>query len=104
MVDLGLPDFVNRLIPIVEASFQTPVSNTLSSGTVTTGTVNPGIIYAGNTFQVAVEAVIPINRQSGTSVGIIGQLHFFLDDIFPNSLGRPIFANTINTGRPTLGR
>jgi len=104
VVDLGLPDFVNRLIPIVEASFQTPVSNTLSSGTVTTGTVNPGIIYAGNTFQVAVEAVIPINRQSGTSVGIIGQLHFFLDDIFPNSLGRPIFANTINTGRPTLGR
>src|SRR6476646_11810834 len=104
VVDLGLPDFINRLIPIVEASFQTPVSNTLSSGTVTTGTVNPGIIYAGNTFQVAIEAVIPINRQSGTSVGIIGQLHFFLDDIFPNSLGRPIFANNINTGRPMFGR
>jgi hypothetical protein len=104
VVDLGLPDFINRLIPIVEASFQTPVSNTATSGTVTTGTVNPGVIYAGDKFQVAVEAVIPINRQSGASVGIIGQLHFFLDDIFPNSLGRPIFANSINTGRPTLGR
>jgi len=104
VIDLGLPDFVNRLIPIVEASFQTPISNTAISGTATTGTVNPGVIYAGDKFQVAVEAVIPINRQSGTSVGIIGQLHFFLDDIFPNSLGRPIFANNINTGRPTLGR
>jgi hypothetical protein len=104
VVDLGLPDFVNRLIPIVEASLQTPVSNTATSGTVTTGTINPGIIYAGNTFQVAIEAMIPVNRQSGTSVGVIGQLHFFLDDIFPNTLGRPIFANNINTGRPAFGR
>ena len=104
VVDLGLPDFINRLIPIVEASFQTPVSNTATSGTVTTGTINPGIIYTGKTYQVAVEAMIPVNRQSGTSVGIIGQLHFYLDDIFPNTLGRPIFANTINTGRPMFGR
>ena len=41
VVDLGLPDFVNCLIPIVEASMQTPVSNTATSGTVTTGTINP---------------------------------------------------------------
>ena len=104
VVDLGLPDFVNRLIPIVEASLQTPMSNTLTSGTVTTGTINPGIIYLGNTFQVAIEAVIPVNRQSGTSVGVIGQLHFYLDDIFPNTLGRPIFASSINSGRPLFGR
>jgi hypothetical protein len=104
VVDLGLPDFVNRLIPIVEASFQTPVSNTATSGTVTTGTINPGIIYVGNKYQVAIEALIPINRQSGTNVGVIAQLHFYLDDIFPNSLGRPIFANNITGGRPALGR
>jgi hypothetical protein len=59
VVDLGLPDFINRLIPIVEASFQTPVSNTATSGTVTTGTINPGIIYTGKTYQVAVEADDP---------------------------------------------
>ena len=79
VVDLGLPDFINRLIPIVEASFQTPVSNTATSGTVTTGTINPGIIFVGKTYQVAIEAVIPVNRQSGSSVGIIGQLHFYLE-------------------------
>ena len=104
VVDLGLPDFINRLIPIVEFSMQTPVSNTLTSGTVTTGTISPGFIYVGNTFQIAVEALIPVNRQSGTNVGIIGQLHFFLDDIFPTTLGRPMFANSINTGRPMLGQ
>jgi hypothetical protein len=32
VADLGLPDFFNRLIPIVEASLQTPIANTLTSG------------------------------------------------------------------------
>ena len=95
VADIGLPDFVNRLIPIVEASMQTPVSNTLTSGTVTTGTINPGVLWVGQSMQVGVEAVIPVNRQSGTSVGVIGQLHFFLDDIFPRTIGRPLFTSGI---------
>jgi len=99
VVDLGLPDFFNRLIPLVEMSLQTPLSNTFTSGTVTTGTVNPGVIWVGDSYQVAVEAMIPVNRQSGTGVGVIAQLHFFLDDIFPNSIGRPIFSNAIASGR-----
>jgi len=99
VVDLGLPDFFNRLIPIVETSLQTPVANTATSGTVTTGTVSPGFLWVGNTYQIGVEALIPINRQSGTSVGAIAQLHFFLDDIFPNSIGRPLFSNSIVSGR-----
>src|ERR1700730_862794 len=90
IIDLGLPDFFNRLIPLVEVALQTPVANTLTSGTVTTGTINPGVVWAGNKFQVAAEAIIPINRQSGTGVGGMMQLHFYLDDIFPQSIGRPI--------------
>jgi hypothetical protein len=103
VVDLGLPDFFNRLIPIVEASLQTPVSNTFTSGTLTTGTISPGLLYVGNTYQLGIEAMIPVNRQSGTGVGVIAQLHLFLDDIFPNSIGKPIFGNGINTGRPKFG-
>jgi hypothetical protein len=95
VVDLGLPDFFNHLIPLVEATLQTPVSNTFTSGTVTTGTIQPGIIWVGNTFQVAVEALIPVNRQSGTNVGVIAQLHFFLDDIDPRGIGKPIFGNAV---------
>jgi hypothetical protein len=103
VVDLGLPDVVNRLIPLVEVSLQTPVSNTASSGTVTTGTVNPGLIYVGDTYQLALEAMIPVNRDSGTGVGVIGQAHLFFDDILPNSIGRPIFGNNFASGRPMLG-
>ena len=102
--DFGLPDFINRLIPIVEVSLQTPVQNTLTSGTQTTGTINPGVIWVGKNFQVGVEAIIPINRASGDGVGIMGQLHFYLDDIFPTTLGRPLLANSSNAGRPTFGR
>ncbi|HEX5506912.1 MAG TPA: hypothetical protein VFX37_00240 [Pseudolabrys sp.] len=102
--DLGLPDFFNHLIPIVEFSMQTPAGHTIDSGTLTTGTINPGVIWVGDKYQIGVEAVIPVNRESGKNVGVIGQLHFYLDDIFPNSIGRPLLASSAPAGRPTLGR
>jgi len=97
--DLGLPDFMNKLIPIVEAQFVSPVANTSDSGSKTTGTINPGLIYVEKTYQVAIEAIVPINRDSGANVGVMGQLHFYLDDLFLNTIGRPIFASGINTAR-----
>ena len=95
VIDLGLPDFVDHLIPLVEANLQTPVANTFTSGTRTTGTINPGLIWVGKTFQFGVEALIPINRQSGTNLGVIAQLHFYLDDIDPRGIGKPIFGNAV---------
>jgi len=103
VVDLGLPDFFNHLIPLVELNLQTPLSNTFSSGTVTTGTINPGVIWIGQYYQIGIEAMIPVNRQSGTSVGALAQLHLFLDDIFPDSIGKPLLGNSINAGRPKFG-
>jgi hypothetical protein len=100
VIDLGLPDFINHLIPIVEATLQTPVANTLTSGTLTTGTINPGFIWVGNTFQIGVEALIPINRQSGTNVGVIAQLHLYLDDIDPRGIGKPIFGGPVQPASP----
>lgn len=100
VVDLGLPDFINHLIPLVEATLQTPVANTLTSGTMTTGTINPGVIWVGNKFQIAAEALIPINRQSGTNVGFIAQLHLYLDDIDPHGIGKPIFGGSVQPASP----
>jgi hypothetical protein len=100
VVDLGLPDFINHLIPLVEANLQTPVANTQTSGTMMTGTINPGVIWVGNTFQFGIEALIPINRQSGTNVGVIAQLHFFLDDIDPHGIGKPIFGSAVQPASP----
>jgi len=43
---------------------------------------------------LAVEAIIPVNRASGDNVGVMGQLHLYLDDIFPHSIGKPLFGPT----------
>jgi hypothetical protein len=88
--DLHLHEPLDRLIPLVEFPLET-LLNRGEEGQ-TTGTVNPGVIWAGKYFQVGVEAVIPINERTGNNVGVIAQLHFFVDDLFPHSLGRPLFG------------
>lgn len=103
IVDLGLPDFINHLIPIVEAQFLTPIANNAGTGINTTGTINPGVIWVGNYFQVGVEAIIPINRTSGNGVGAMAQLHLYLDDIFPTTIGRPLFGDSPANRQPFGG-
>ena len=90
--NLDLPEFVNRFVPITEFSFTTQTTN-FDGDERTTGRVNPGLLYIADKYQLGVEAIIPINRASGDRVGVIGNLHLFLEDIFPNSLGRPLFAS-----------
>jgi hypothetical protein len=86
--DFGLPEWVNRLTPLVEFRFATPVTDRYGEKTV--GTINPGIIWSGQSMQFGVEAIIPVTKATGKNVGIIAQLHFYLDDIFPQTIGRPL--------------
>jgi len=88
--DVGLSAPFDRLIPLVEFSFETPLNRGESGQT--TGTINPGVIWSSKYIQFGVEAIVPINKRSGESVGVIGQVHFYLDDLFPRSLGRPLFG------------
>jgi hypothetical protein len=87
--DVGLPAPFNRMFPVVEMSFQSPLNR---GGGQTTGTINPGLLWAGQFLQLGVEAVIPLNAQSGHTVGVIAQLHFYLDDLFPTVFGKPLFG------------
>jgi hypothetical protein len=89
--DYQLPDFINHLIPIVEMQLSTPVANNFGNSPITTGTINPGVIWVGTYFQVGAEAVLPVNHASGTGVGFLGQLHLYLDDMFPTTIGQPLF-------------
>ena len=88
--DMHLHAPLDRLIPLVEFALESPLNRGAEGQT--TGTINPGIIWAGKYFQVGVEAVVPINERTGNNVGVIAQLHFFVDDLFPHSLGRPLFG------------
>ena len=87
--DMGWRAPFNRLIPIVEFNFSTALNRGQHG---TTGTINPGLLWAGQSIQIGVEALIPVNSRSGSKTGVIAQVHFFLDDIFPKSIGKPLFG------------
>ncbi|CAB3807796.1 hypothetical protein [Pararobbsia alpina] len=81
--DIGLPQPLSNIIPLVEF----PLS---SSQGQTTGTANPGFIWINRYGQFGIEAQIPINRASGSHVGILFQAHIFFDDVAPNTIGKPL--------------
>jgi len=89
VIDLGLPDFINfysavEAIPDRRFEHHSP-RNTDNRHH------QSGFIWTGNKFS-RYRALIPINRQSGTNVRVIAQLHFYLDAIDPRGIGKPIFA------------
>ena len=86
--DVGLRGVLANLIPVVEVTWSSPASTPSSQGT--TWTVAPGVIYLANWGEVGLEALIPANRTTGTTVGAVALVHFFLDDLMPNTLGKPI--------------
>ena len=62
------------------------------------------MIWVGSYFQVGLEAMIPVNRDSGTGVGFLGQLHLYLDDMFPKSFGQPLIGGSIGRFRKPHSR
>ncbi|AOI63506.1 hypothetical protein WS51_08060 [Burkholderia territorii] len=88
--DVGLNAPFNNLIPVVEFPMSTCTGGPCSGHT--TGSVNPGLLWLNRWGQFGVEAVIPVNHASGKGVGILLQAHLFLDDVMPNSLGKPFFG------------
>lgn len=82
--DLGLPAPLSDIIPLVEI----PLSRSQGQ---TTGTVNPGFIWINRYGQFGIEAQLPINRASGSHVGILVQAHIFFDDVAPTTIGKPLF-------------
>jgi hypothetical protein len=86
--DVGLRAPFNQMIPLVEVSFSTAMNRGLGGQTI--GTIQPGIIWSGTYFQIGAEAILPATRLTGHGYGGVVQLHFYLDDLFPRSIGKPI--------------
>jgi hypothetical protein len=49
------------------------------------------VLWLNRYGQFGIEAQIPVNRASGSHVGVLFDAHLYFDDIFPNSLGKPLF-------------
>ena len=78
---------LNQLVPLVEFSFDSP------RGQYTAATMNPGFAYVAVTWQIAAEAVVPLNRAGGDGIVFRAQLLFFLDDLLPSLFGKPLLSD-----------
>jgi hypothetical protein len=80
--DVGLGTPFDRMFPVIEFNFETPVSG--PDKRRTTAFANPGLLWAGKYVQLGMEAQVPMNDFSGKNVGVRGLVHVFIDDIWPN--------------------
>ena len=87
--DIGIGHPFDHMIPLVEVALTTPLNRGL--GGQTTGTVQPGLIWSGQYYQIGGELIVPVNSLSGHGIGGLVQFHLYLDDMFPRSIGRPMF-------------
>ncbi len=86
--DIGAP--FNNMVPIVEIPMQTCFGSDCPART--TGYVDPGIIWIGHYLQWGVELQLPINAATGDHPGILLGVDFYFDDIFPHTLGTPLWS------------
>ena len=77
---------LNQLVPLVEFAFDS------SRGTKSIATMNPGLSYVAVTWQIAIEAIVPLNSASGHNIGARTQLLLFLDDLAPSLFGKPLLS------------
>ncbi|WP_197679541.1 hypothetical protein [Bradyrhizobium ottawaense] len=77
---------LNQLVPLVEFAFDS------AQGTKSNATMNPGLSYVAVTWQIAVEAIVPLNSASGHTIGGRAQLLLFLDDLAPSLFGKPLLS------------
>jgi hypothetical protein len=86
--DYGLPDFINKLTPVVELSWSSSASKPTQDSTQYLWGV--GVNYTATTYAVGLEMLIPGNSNTGSHLGVIAQFHLYFDDLFPHTLGKPI--------------
>jgi hypothetical protein len=86
-----LPEFMRRMTPLTEIALTSSAGR--SFGAHPTQLIAPGVSYAGDGWELAVEAQVPGNRATGSGVGVTAQLTVALDFLLPTTLGKPLFSS-----------
>lgn len=91
--DIGLGAPFDRMIALIEWTSTTNL-NRMPNGSITTGVIAPGLIWAGQYYQLGGELLVPYgNSAQGHGIGGVLQFHLYLDDLFPHSIGKPVFGD-----------
>lgn len=87
--NIGLPSALHNSLLLIELPLDTCLDHGCNGDIA--GSVNPGIMFFNGQGQLTAEAVLPVNDRTGNNVGFLLQVHLYLDDLLPPSLGTPIF-------------
>jgi hypothetical protein len=85
-----LPDILRGMTPLVETFVTTATRNRGGNGT--SAVVGPGVNYAGEGWELMIEALVPAGRGAGTGLGVVAQFNLSLDYVFPDTIGKPLFS------------
>jgi hypothetical protein len=92
--DYGLPSVIGHLTPLVELGWSSAAANSgfRPTGNPTTFNLGTGAVWTGEYYSFSTELLFPLNGASGHGLGVIGQFHLYFDDLFPNTLGKPLIG------------
>ena len=93
--DYGLPLVLANLTPLAELGWSSAAAGSAFRPTddPTTFTLGTGAVWTGEFYSLSTELLWPLNGASGHGLGVIGQFHLYFDDLFPDTLGKPIFGS-----------
>ncbi len=91
LLDASLQYSLGPWIPLVEFAYALPATTVPGSSDSRRGTLAPGLIYAGEGYQLAAEALIPLTRATGVHPGFVAQLNLSLGWLGWAALTRPLF-------------
>ena len=98
--DVGLGPFWSHVTPVVEFAL---IRRSTAMAAAPRARSIRVLLWSGQTMQLGVEAILPVNDHTGSNVGVTVQLHFYIDDMFPHSLGTPLYRRcSIETLAPIL--
>ncbi len=93
--DYGLPPVLANLTPLVELGWSSAAASSAFRPTndPTTFMLGTGAVWTGEYYSLSTELLWPLNGAAGHGLGVIGQFHLYFDDLFPNSLGKPLIGS-----------
>jgi hypothetical protein len=92
--DYGLPLVLANLTPVAELGWSAAASSSAfrPTGQPTTFQLGTGAVWTGEYYSLSTEILWPLNGAAGHGLGLIGQFHLYFDDMFPDSLGKPLIG------------
>jgi len=90
--DYGMPTLLANLTPVAELGWSSAAAGSTfrPTGDPTTFTLGTGAVWTGEYYSLSTELLWPLNGAAGHGLGVIGQFHLYFDDLFPDTLGKPL--------------